>query len=171
VTHLTGLVPLLDKGTSERMMSVEITPLKAPTHPGALKLVSYVEEKRANNDWPRRRNLPDKALASIMPNIFMLAPADPDGADWRFRLVGQEIVDRLGFDPTGSLISTLFAPEEALRHAKEYRDVIAGTRDSISRCVFRGIDRDFLTMEIIHVPMLGADGETFWILGGMFFRT
>ncbi len=135
---------------------------------GGRALVAYYEEHRSRNTLPLRRQMPSRTLLGIMSNLFMLEPVDGDGTDWRFRLVGQEVVERIGVDATGLCISQAYEPDVALRNANDYRDIAMNHMVRITRGTFAGINREYLDMEIVHVPMVGSDGMTPWVLGGLF---
>lgn len=135
---------------------------------GGRALVAYYEEHRSRNALPHRKQMPSRPLLGIMSHLFMLEPVDGDGTDWRFRLVGQEVVERIGVDATGLCISQAYEPDVARRNANDYRDIAMNKMVRITRGTFTGIDREYLDMEIVHVPMIGADDTTPWVLGGLF---
>lgn len=135
---------------------------------GGRALVAYYQEHRSRNALPRRKKMPSRPLLGIMSNLFMLEPADEAGTDWRFRLVGQEVVERIGADATGLCISQAYEPDVARRNANDYCDIAMNHMVRITRGTFAGINREFLGMEIVHVPMIGSDDITPWVLGGLF---
>jgi len=135
---------------------------------GGRALVAYYEEHRSRNALPRRKQMPSRSLLGIMSHLFMLEPVDEDGTDWRFRLVGQEVVERIGVDATGLCISQAYEPDVARRNASDYRDIAMNHMVRITRGTLDGINREYLDMEIVHVPMIGSDETTPWVLGGLF---
>lgn len=138
------------------------------THPDGMFLIGYHNRMMAEQGGIRRSDLPCRALAPIMPNIFMMAPVTPAADDWEIRLVGQEIISRFGIDPTGSRISEFLSPAQTEHHAEGYRDVAAGCL-SITTGSIEGLDRDHVTVEFVHLPLLGPDGRSKWMMGGVFF--
>ncbi len=151
-------------------MRIEVDQLDKPTHPDGLVLLDYFESHRARGVVPRRADLPAREIVRILPNVFILEPIDPEGLDWRLRLLGQGLVDRFGADPTGLAISQIYATDQVEYNAGVYRAVVAGERLSVTRGTFQDIDREFLTFEIVHTPIIGSDEKTRWVLGGIFFE-
>ncbi|MEQ8747922.1 PAS domain-containing protein [Pyruvatibacter sp.] len=151
-------------------MRIDVTHFQKPEHPDGKLLLAYYEHQLANGTLPRRRDMPAREILSILPNMFILEPANAPATDWRFRLMGQHLVTRFGADATGLCISQAYASDQVEHNAAVYRAVVNGERLSITRGIFEGIDREFLEMEIVHVPMLGSDDKTRWILGGLFFE-
>ena len=158
----------LDALASGKRLRTQLTICETATSSGGRSLIEYYESHRARGVYPRRSEMPSRELMGIMPDIFLLEPVDAEGTDWRFRLVGQGLVSRLGVDPTGMCISTAYAADDATRNAGDYQDIAVKGTTRITRGSFIGIDREFLEMEIVHVPMLGADDTTRWVLGGLF---
>ncbi|CDO58819.1 hypothetical protein BN1012_Phect605 [Candidatus Phaeomarinobacter ectocarpi] len=148
----------------------QLTICDTATSEGGQTLLSYYKSHQARGVFPQRTNMPCRELLGIMPDLFMLEPVDADGNDWRFRLVGQGLVEHVGVDATGLCISQAYEAADAERNAGDYRDVAINGNTRITRGTFLGIDREFLQMEIVHVPMIGADGETPWVLGGLFIQ-
>ncbi|WP_422004034.1 PAS domain-containing protein [Pyruvatibacter mobilis] len=142
---------------------------EAATHPDGRFLVDYHNRMLAEQGGIRRTDLPCRALSPIMPNLFMMAPVTPAAEDWEIRIVGQEIITRLGIDATGHRISEFLTPDQTAHHATIYRDVAAGRRLSITTGRIEGLDRDYVTVEFVHVPLLGPDGQSKWMMGGVFF--
>ncbi|MEO0962918.1 MAG: PAS domain-containing protein, partial [Pseudomonadota bacterium] len=140
------------------------------TSDGGQTLLNYYTSHQARGQLPRRSDMPCRELLGIMPDLFMLEPVDAAGDDWRFRLVGQRLVEQVGVDATGLCISQAYEGADAERNAGDYRDVAMNGNTRITCGTFHGIDREFLQMEIVHVPMIGANGETPWVLGGLFIQ-
>jgi hypothetical protein len=150
-------------------MRADVVHHQSASHPDGVFLLSYYEKKKEEHGMPRRRDLPCRELAPIMPNLFIMAPVTPQADDWAIRLAGQDIVGRLGLEPKGRAISEFLTAEQTVHHAQVYRDVAAGRRLSITTGRIKGLHRDHVSMEFVHVPLLGPDEQSLWILGGVFF--
>jgi hypothetical protein len=71
-------------------------------------LLDWWERKRAGRPLPDRRDIDPVELGpALLPHLVL---ADlVGGEDCRYRLVGTEVVRRLGLDPTGNLLSEVFS--------------------------------------------------------------
>lgn len=157
---------------AEAPVRVAVEHLDAPQHPDACRFHRYYLDLAAQGRLPARADFPVRALAPLMPGLFIIAPAGPAHApdsDWRFRLIGTAITERLGLDATGMAISQLLSPDQLAHHAGVYTDVAHGRRLSITRGCFEGLDREYVQVEIVHVPMAAPDGVSRWVLGLMAF--
>lgn len=141
----------------------------AATHPDGIFLLNYHFRMMAEQGGIRRTDLPCRELSPIMANLFMMAPVTPEAKDWEIRLLGQEIITRLGVEASGRRISEVLTQDQAEHHANVYRDVAAGHRLSITRGSLEGMGREFVSVEFVHVPLLGPDGQSKWMMGGVFF--
>jgi hypothetical protein len=153
-----------------QQIRTQLTICDTATSDGGRTLLNYYQSHQARGVLPKRTDMPCRELLGIMPDLFMLEPVDAAGHDWRFRLVGQGLVEHVGVDATGLCISQAYEAEDAKRNAGDYRDIAMNGNTRITRGTFHGIDREFLQMEIVHVPMVGSDGVTPWVLGGLFVQ-
>lgn len=151
-------------------LDIKVTPATEAHHPLARMMLAFFSGKQRTNALPSRTDLPHRDLLPVLPFIFMLEPTGGDMTDWRFRLVGHGITARLGGDPTGLCISEIYKPAQVAPNAASYADVATSRAPHITTGSFHGIDREFLTFEIVHLPMLGNDERTIWVLGGLFFN-
>lgn len=154
--------------SAKQRLRTHLTICDAAKSDGGRTLLGFYDTHRAKGTLPRRADMPSRALSGILPSLFMLEPTDYQGTDWRFRLAGQEIVTRVGIDPTGLCISQAYELEDAERNAADYRDIAINGNPRVTRGHLAGINREYLDMEIAHVPMIGANGTTPWVLGGVF---
>jgi hypothetical protein len=142
--------------------------LSAPQDPGAIRLFHYWRDKHEGATLPQRKaiDLAELARLRCADRVFILDPVG-DG-EWRYRLLGTEIVRYYGRDVTGIPLSRHMAPEEA-RQANEISDEVARTlQPAFLRARFRSGDfgGDIETMSL---PIYGRDGNTIWLFGGTFF--
>lgn len=167
-----GLAPAGDPLRRKARMHIEVQHFHEPTRPETHTLFTYHARCAAEGSVIRRTDIPNPGIAAIMPGIYMLAPAGPPedpNADWRFRLVGTRICTRLQIDPTNVCISELLDEAQFRHHAQAYTEIARGDRLTVTRGHIRGLGRDYLRLEMAHVPMLAADGITRCVLGVMAF--
>src|SRR5579884_2075511 len=80
-------------------------PVPAPAHPALGTLLRYWRVKRGTAAMPARRDIdPLEIGPELLPHL-VLADLFDRGTRVRFRLVGTQIVKRLGFDPTGRYLA------------------------------------------------------------------
>lgn len=142
--------------------------LAAPQDPGAIKLYHYWRDLHRGEDLPRRDDidLADLAKLRCADRIFILDRGG-DG-EWRYRLLGTEIVRYYGRDVTGLPMSQHMAPEEA-RQANAISDEVARNRTPVflhARFKSGDFGGDIETMSL---PILARDLKTVWLFGGSFF--
>jgi hypothetical protein len=99
-------MPTLDADTDEYEIVDE------PGAPMPRDLVSYWDAKRAGRLAPPRASIDPLDIPMHLPHRFMLDVVG-SGGDFRFRLIGTEIVRGLGRDSTGRYFSELFQNQPA----------------------------------------------------------
>lgn len=140
---------------------------EAPIHPDSHAFIAHIETLRSAEDGMlRRAAIAPRALLPMLPNLFM---ADRGPAGWRYRLCGTALVDRLGVEATGRAVHDLFEAETASRICGLYDTVVSSRLPISRRGRFIGIGRDFFVTESTQFPMLGRDGESWMVLGAMFY--
>ncbi|MBX3496497.1 MAG: PAS domain-containing protein [Parvibaculum sp.] len=148
-------------------IETDVVQIPAPEHPLSLALLDFWSRHKQGDRLLRRADLPCREMSALLPSIFVLEPLDPEGADWRLRLIGTQLTGWLGFDPTGKAISEIYRPECVADNAEVYREV---TRDRIVHATqgrLCGINRDFLKLEILHLPMEGTTPQDMLLLGSI----
>ena len=150
---------------------VETVTVSEPTLPETATLLGFYLQTRARGALPRRQDLPNRELAYIMPSLYILEPAAPEGLDWRMRLMGQSLVELYGMDCTGLLQSDFLVPESADEQAAHNRHVTATEEPRLVQGRMMGVERDFHEFEAVCIPIFGHDGMTKWILSGLFIRS
>lgn len=148
-----------------RQIETNVVPVPAPLHPQSLDLIAFWEKHRVDGRLLSRAQLPCRETVSLLPSIFVLERMDEDGEDWRLRIVGTHLTRWLGFDPTGLTISALYHPSCVGHNAQVYRDVTAERRLHVTHGRLNGVNRDFLRLEIVHLPMEGAGPDDLLLLG------
>ena len=117
----------------------------------------------------RKSDVPTRGIHRLMPYLMLFEPADAEGTDWRCRLVGSAIAERLSArEIKGKTLFELHAPNIAEQRARNYKQVVETLIPNIAKGRIVGTGRDYLEIEVVHLPVRAGDG-TVWILGGMFF--
>jgi hypothetical protein len=147
----------------------DMTDVAEAQHPSSKLLLDYWSRARAEGRLLTRDEIPGRAILHLMGNIALASPADAAGADWLIRLVGEVVTERFGGTPAGSLISEAHDPVCAESSIRRFQETARTGEPRILRGRFIGIERDFYDVENVHLPILGPDKRTIWILGGIFF--
>ncbi|MEX1155054.1 PAS domain-containing protein [Parvibaculum sp.] len=153
--------------TDDVRIETDVTPIAAPQHPQSLALLDFWTRHRQGNRLLSRAALPCREMSTLLPSVFVLEPLGPDGADWRLRLIGTQLTGWLGFDPTGKAISELYQPDCVADNAEVYRQVTSERIVHATQGRLCGINRDFLALEILHLPMEGATPQDLLLLGSI----
>lgn len=128
-------------------------------------LLAYWRERRGNRQAPARRNIKPMEIPSLLPIVHLIDVQD-DPLAFRHRLVGTEIVEKVGRNVTGKWV------DEAL-YGKALRDVFDGLAAvawevrpyrRLARLDYH--DRPWLGMESLEMPLLDDDGRVNMILRG-----
>ncbi|HAC59739.1 PAS domain-containing protein [Parvibaculum sp.] len=129
------------------------------------RLFSYWLGKRGNRQAPARRNIKPMEIPSLLP-IVHLIDVQEDPLAFRHRLIGAEIVDKMGRDVTGLWV------DEAL-YGKAAKDIFDGlaavaweVRPYRRLARLEWHDRPWLAMESLEMPLLDDDGRVNMILRG-----
>jgi hypothetical protein len=129
------------------------------------ELLTYWQSKFRDGRPPSRNDLrPVEEVPSLLPRLFLI---DVEGNQFRFRLIGTFIVARAGRDSTGRLIDETLMPErgpqawlDGLRKVASTQEPVLGvTRPS------SGLSAEYIALAL---PLVGEDGSTEMILGGLF---
>lgn len=146
-------------------IETNVVPIDKPLHAQSIKLIDFWQSRRKDGRLLSRSDLPCREAASLLPSIFVLDPLDAEGHDWRLRVVGTTLTRWLDFDPTGMTVREIFHPDHVDHDAEIYRTVTREKRPHITQGRLCGIGRDFLNLEIVHLPMEGASAAEIMLLG------
>lgn len=91
--------------------------------PKAVALYQYWNARRGARSLPSRTDIDPLEMRQWLPRLT-LVDVSPDGKQFTYRLVGTQIVDLLGLNPTGRPIETAWPEDEAARSLEGYRDVV-----------------------------------------------
>ncbi len=148
-----------------RRIETNVVPVGAALHPQSLNLIAFWEKHSGNGRLLGRTHLPCRETTALLPNLFVLERIDEGGEDWRLRVVGTNLTCWLDFDPTGLSISALYHPNYVAHNAGVYRQVTQEHRPHITHGRIHGVDRDFLRLEFVHLPMEGSRPDDILLLG------
>lgn len=122
-------------------------------------LLDYWEAKRGDRPMPDRRDIdPAELPPKLLPHLLLGETLD-GGTRWRYRLVGTEIVRRLGFDPTGRYIDDVLGGSY-LAYVERLNAEIYRMRCPVySESLFRWDERRHLFTRRLWLPLTrnGAD--------------
>jgi len=91
--------------------------------PKAVALYQYWNARRGIHAMPSRADIDPLEMRQWLPRLT-LVDVSPDGQHFTYRLVGTQIVDLLGVNPTGRLVETAWPEEAAALVVEGYRDVV-----------------------------------------------
>jgi hypothetical protein len=127
-------------------------------------LAAYWRRKSAGRMAPRRCDIDPAEIREHMPYLFMVDVL-PEG-EYRYRLVGSELVERLGRNPTGRILSELHAERPRVYQLLKARfdQVVAAKGPVYSRGKVYWLDGDDLRrFECGYFP-LSEDGKNVSII-------
>lgn len=78
--------------------------LEAPVHPKVIQLAQYWQAKCGDRAMPDRADISPSDIVELLPN-FVLYEATEQGLDYRIRIFGTALVDLVGEERTGMLLS------------------------------------------------------------------
>lgn len=131
---------------------------------GALLL--YWEEKRGDRRMPARQDIdPIEMGKRLLPHL-MLCEVSEHGNLIRFRLVGTALVKRLGFDPTGQLLSELPRSDYADFLSSLLRRTYTEAAPVYGESLFRWGAKGRLDARHLLLPLSAAEGAPAIVLIG-----
>jgi hypothetical protein len=96
-------------------------------NPSLLALYVAWQEMRGERQFPNRRDVDPVRLKFILGRLILVDVID-DGADFRVRLHGSILANRIGFDMTGQLLSAHPLSDYRNAVAERFRNVVADRR-------------------------------------------
>lgn len=116
---------------------------------------------------PRRGDIDPLELRRHLPYLSMIEPV-ADAGDFRFRLIGTGITERMGRDSTGKTVREAYALADADVRAwmlDVYGAVVTHKRPVLQRGTLRVVRKEYITVEALQLP-LSEDGERVSLLFG-----
>ncbi len=145
--------------------------IPAPALPGSRALFALWEEAKASG----AEGLPDRDAFSIdalkrigvLGQEFLIEPI-AGGRDWRYRLVGADIVWMFGRDPTGIPFTQHFVPFEAEQCIAFSNQVARSRRPVFLRARFVSKGHSASLLETMSLPVWSRDRTVIWLIGASF---
>jgi hypothetical protein len=166
-----------DTGERARKITEEPQFIETPEHPSVAALHAYLEEKRGTREMADRADIRPAEIARFMPNII-IAEAVNGGEDFRTRLFGTALVELLGEERTGKLLSE-FAEEaaafssrnpEAVQRRWTYitQKAFFGRKSVFLKVPFAASGRLYLVGHCISAPLTAGGTEPAQTIGALF---
>lgn len=129
----------------------------------------YWQSKCRDGTLPRRKDIDPTEIPELLPYVVLVDVIE-GGRDFRYRLLGTHVVDSVGFEFTGQLVSEFMRGREGVLRAEDYHMVIERRAPRHGGGDLIGSGRDLMHCERLLCPLSG-DGETIdMIFGGMVLR-
>jgi hypothetical protein len=141
-------------------------PLKNPVHSGARLTFENWREKHDAGGFVVGRDLPSRALASMLRNLAIYEPVD---GDFRVRVAGTGLVRRYGCDVTGLMLSQIYDPRGLQRQHDAMMKAKNGAA-AFSDVKLMRAGKIELQYETLQLPVLSPDLSQSWVLGGFFYH-
>lgn len=127
--------------------------------PAIQRFLQLWDGRRAGQALPSRDSFEISDLKEWLGHVLILDVIDA-GADFRYRLVGVEIVRAVGRDYTGRLMSECEFEVPAGQVIGEFREVVEARRPLVRRGhVTWAPDRSWRSFQSVHAP-LASDGHS-----------
>lgn len=150
-------------------LRIDFEEIETPSHPDAEALLAYWHERRQAGGFVMGRDVPSKAIARLTKHLVVSEPL-PDHSDFRYRVVGMVVIQRLGFDVTGMLVSEVFAEEPAQSLIGAERRVLDSDAPVFLRMHVQGVLSEVRWPELVVLPMSSPDQTARWVLVGVFYH-
>jgi hypothetical protein len=125
--------------------------------PKAVALYQYWNARRGIRAMPGRSDIDPTEMRQWLPRIT-LVDVSPDGAHFTYRLVGTQIVDLLGVDPTGQPVESAWPAEEATLILESCREVVEARKPVFCHQICRWLEDQAPSAWAIRLP-LSSDGR------------
>jgi hypothetical protein len=140
-------------------------------HPSFRELLACWNAKRGSRALPLRKEVDPVELQRHLGSLNLIECL-PDFSDFRYRLIGTNIVQAYGRDSTGKTVRQLYADTDAEYCdflLRAYHDVATRTIIGRIRGTLRPVNKNFRTADSLLLPLDGGDGTVRWILNSVLF--
>jgi len=127
-------------------------------------LLEYWVSKCNNGKYPKRSDIEPGDITRILPYIFMVERANSGQSDYRFLLVGTEIVNIEG-ECTGQMLSELFPDREKYADVWKQYDESCKGRIYIRYQSLGWKGKQHIEYETVLLPLCGADEDVRYLIG------
>jgi hypothetical protein len=132
------------------------------------RFLSYWRTKRRGGVLPQRRDIDPLEIVKLLPSVFLI---DVEEDDFRFSLVGQEILDRYG-PLKGQSLRELMSGRELARTLEEHRlCVTARLPVYVENTEHSAAEGDGLLYQRLLLPLAGEGDSITTLAGSMAFRS
>lgn len=139
------------------------------SHADALALLAYWRDCRQAHGFVMGRDVPSRAIARLTKHLVVLEPTG-GATDFRYRLAGAVLLQRLGRDVTGMKISEVFESVPAQSLIAAAKRVLDTDAPVFQRLHVRGVLAEVRKPELVLLPMSSPDSKTMWVLVGVFYH-
>lgn len=139
-----------------------------PQHSSLKSLYTYWDKKRGKNICPSRGDIDPIDIPSLLPHIFMIDVHYP--LEFKFRLVGTNIVEMLGMDLTKKNVSDIDLgdyKEDALLHLKQ---IVETQSSMVVNNTMDWNNKSKISYECLMLPLMSNNSVNI-ILGGVNFAS
>lgn len=136
-------------------------------NPEFAALRAYWDEKRGGRAMPSRSDIDPIGMQRFLGDLFIVE-ALTDTSDFRYRLVGSNLVPYYGQDTTGWTVTQVFSKVDP----RFVELVLSGYRRVLSEAIVLRVrgrliwgEKNFIRYDSIHLPLLNKAGIPGLILG------
>jgi hypothetical protein len=148
-------------------LRIDIEEIEKPSHADAEALLAYWHDCRRSGGFAMVRNVPSKTIAHLMKHLVVLEPLP---GDFKYRLVGNILIQRLGRDVTGMAISEVFDPAPAQSLNAGAQKVLDTDAPVFQRLSVRTSFGETRRPELVLLPMTSPDAKERLVLVGVFYH-
>ena len=134
-------------------LSEELQPISAVVRRG----IAYWQKLRGARAWPLRADVRPEEIAGLLPYTYMLDVLD-DGRDFRYRLLGTDIVANTVRDNTGECLSRLREQGSQPVLARFFQDCHTSREPRLQRIPFITRLGIRCWYEAVAMPLARTDG-------------
>lgn len=164
-----------EQGERAQKITHEPQFIDVPEHPSVIEFFTYMESKRGDREMADRADIRPAEIVRFLPNMI-IAEAVNGGEDFRTRLFGTALVELLGEERTGKLLSE-FAEESILqtdpaavqtRWLHITRTAFLGRKPVFLKIPFAASNRLYLVGHAVSIPVTAGGTEPAQTVGAMF---
>jgi hypothetical protein len=131
--------------------------------PKAVALYQYWNARRGVQPMPSRSDIDPLEMRQWLPRI-MLVDVGPTGQQFTYRLVGTQIVDLLGTNPTGRPVETAWPEEGVPELLQSYREVVETRKPLFCQQTREWLGDQQPSAWAMRLPLSSGGGEVDMIL-------
>ncbi len=144
------------------------TVMREPSHYDARHLFEFWRERNSEGGFIVGRHVPSRPLARLLSHLVVYEPLN-GGEDFRARIAGTSLLRRFGRDISGCKLSELFEPDAFEAQRDDMQSLLRTGKPCVLEVKASLDGYPALHFEIVALPVLAPDGQTPWILSGLFY--